>query len=338
MQHRFGCRHLSETFKTPAARRRMMSDMIDLDAARTFLATHARLLERRTLDVVLDGAAPEPLLTTLAGYRNPDGGFGWALEPDLRAPGSQPVGALEAFQVLEHCAPATSPFGAELCGWLDAVALPGGALPFALAGAAAPGTAPWWAGADPTVPSLHITSAVCGAAHHVARTDPAVAVHPWLARSTDWCLREIAARERPEGSYELLYVLRLLDALADGSAEARAQLERLAAFVPASGRLPVEGGVEGETLKLLDLSPLPGGPLRALLDRQAVQRALDELEAEQRPDGGWEVEFRSSSPAGALEWRGIATVRALVLLRANGRLADGAGAGDARGSAADAAG
>ena len=59
--------------------------MIDLDPTLDFIASHARLLDRRRLELALGGGDPEATLAVLAGYRNPDGGFGWGLEPDLRA-------------------------------------------------------------------------------------------------------------------------------------------------------------------------------------------------------------------------------------------------------------
>ena len=37
-------------------------------------------------------SGPVDALDTLEGYRNDDGGYGWGLEPDLRAPESQPAG------------------------------------------------------------------------------------------------------------------------------------------------------------------------------------------------------------------------------------------------------
>jgi hypothetical protein len=37
-------------------------------------------------------------------------------------------------------------------------------------------------------------------------------------------------------------------------------------------------------------------------------------------DGGWDVDWAHWSPAGALDWRGWATVRALRILRANARV------------------
>ncbi len=292
--------------------------MTDLAAATTFMATHARLLDRRRFEFVVDDAPPEGVLAALAAYRNADGGFGWVLEPDLRSPTSQPVGAMHAFEVLEEVAPATSPLAGALCDWLEAVTLADGGLPFALAGADDPGSAPWWAAADPNASSLHITSAVCGYALRVAPHDPVVAGHRWLRRATDYCWRAIGELAEPRGAYELLFVLQLLDALVDTRPEAAAELERLAGFLPPSGELPVEGGLADEKLRPLDFSPRPGRPLRELVAGDAIARDLERVAGEQRADGGWDVAFAPGSPAAALEWRGYATVHAIALLRANG--------------------
>src|SRR5918995_6381538 len=79
---------------------------IDLDAARTFIDTHARVLDRRRFESLTGEADEESVLAALLAYRNPDGGFGWALEPDLRTPTSQPVGAFHAFEILGEIGPA----------------------------------------------------------------------------------------------------------------------------------------------------------------------------------------------------------------------------------------
>jgi hypothetical protein len=293
---------------------------VDLAAATAFMATHARLLDRLRFEHRLGRADPESVLAALAAYRNPDGGFGWGLEPDLRSSTSQPAGALHALDVLAELAPATSPLGSQLCDWLDRASLADGGLPFALVGAASPGTAPWWAGADPTTSSLHITAAVCAAAHRVAAHDPAVKEHRWLTRATDYCMTAIAGQDRPSSSYELRYTLPFLDLRADGDPTAAAELARLGAFLPSSGELPVEGGAEDEKLRPLDFSPWPDRPLRQQVRPEAIAADLERVAGGQRPDGGWTVDFPSSSPAGAMEWRGHATVQAITLLAANGRL------------------
>ena len=74
--------------------------MIDLTAAASFMATHARVLDRRRFALLVGQEPPEGVLDALAGYANADGGYGWGLEPDLRDPESQPAGALHAFEAL----------------------------------------------------------------------------------------------------------------------------------------------------------------------------------------------------------------------------------------------
>jgi hypothetical protein len=293
--------------------------MIDLRKTSEFLDTHARLIDRRRFALLFGHGDPDAAVAALTAYANGDGGFGWALEPDLRSASSQPVGALHAFEVLEEIAPSTSPLAARLCDWLESVSLADGGLPFALPGADGPGSAPHWAGSDPSRSSLHITSGVCAIAHCVAHHDPAVAEHTWLARATDYCRREIAAMERPRGAYEFSFVLQLLDALHDADVDAARELERLRPFIPESGSMPVAGGVEGEELRPLDLSPSPDRPLRELFSSEVVAADLDRLAAEQRDDGGWDVDWKVFSPAAAVEWRGYVTVRAVTILKANGR-------------------
>jgi hypothetical protein len=290
----------------------------DLAAAAAFMTGHARLLDRRRFAVRFQGEPPDGVLAALEAYRNGDGGYG-ALEPDLRAVESQPVGAMHAFEVFEDIGPATSPRATELCGWLASVALADGGLPFALPVADATATAPFWADADPTVSSLHITAAVAAVAHRVARHDAGVADHPWLGGATRYCLDAIDGRDRPESTLELLYSLGFLDAVADGAPAAPGLIDTLARAIPPSGMLPVEGGLDDEVVRPLELSPLPDRPLRRHLAPEVVAADLDRLAAGQRDDGGWDVDFAAYSPAAGLEWRGDATVRALTVLRANGR-------------------
>ena len=119
--------------------------MSDIDRILDFVSSNARLLDRHRAELAVGRGDPEAALAVLAGYRNADGGFGWALEPDLRAPASQPVAALHAFEVFEEVAPVTSPMAAGLLDWLDTVAPPRGGVPFALPGGVTAGSAPMWA-------------------------------------------------------------------------------------------------------------------------------------------------------------------------------------------------
>ena len=62
---------------------------------------HARLLDRLRFRVLFEGASPEPLVTAIAAYQNADGGFGHALEPDLRGPESEPIPVWTALWLLD---------------------------------------------------------------------------------------------------------------------------------------------------------------------------------------------------------------------------------------------
>src|SRR5437588_499975 len=80
-------------------RRSLRAMPVDVDSAERFMLATARLLDRHRLAVVLHGAPVTPVLDALRAYRNPDGGFGHALEPDVRAPESEPAATLHALEV-----------------------------------------------------------------------------------------------------------------------------------------------------------------------------------------------------------------------------------------------
>jgi hypothetical protein len=291
----------------------------NLHAASSFMTTHARMLDRRRFELLAGDRDASALLAAVEAYRNSDGGYGWGLEPDLRAPESQPGGALHAFEAIDEAA-VTTPRSAELCGWLETATLPDGGLPFALPVEDPTGCAPFWANADPTASSLQITAYVTSRALRVATRDPAAASHPWLARATDYCLRTIEATDAAPFAIQLLAAIQLLDAAHATHPEAAPLLERMGRFIPADGVVRVAGGAEDEALRALDFSPEPDSPSRALFREEVVAAELERLAGQQQDDGGWFVDFESYSPAAALEWRGYRTVWAVQVLRRNGVL------------------
>ncbi|MEJ3657292.1 hypothetical protein WEH80_30445 [Actinomycetes bacterium KLBMP 9759] len=292
---------------------------VDMDAAARFMASHARQLDRRRYAHLIDGGGAAGIVAAVNAYRNADGGYGWGLEPDLRSSSSQPGAALHAFEALADAGVAT-PEGPALCDWLATVALPDGGGPFALPIDDPAGCAPFWAGADHTTSSLQITAAVVANAHRLARHDPAVAAHPWLARATRYCLDAIRALDGSPHAIELMFAMHVLDAVHAEHPEADELIAQLGKHIPADGVLPVAGGKPDEVLRPLDVAPTPDGPVRALFADDVIAADLDRLEAAQEPDGGWTVDFTSYSPAAAQEWRGYATVGAVATLRAHHRL------------------
>jgi hypothetical protein len=295
----------------------------DLPAAERFMAGHARLLDRRRfrLAVAPSEEVAHDALRALDAYRNSDGGYGWGLEPDLRAGESQPVGGLHAFEVFDEAAAAgvRSERAVQLCDFLATASLDDGGVPFAVPIGDPTACAPFWVEADPGVSSLQITAAVVGPAARTARNDPAVAEHPWFARAVASCLATMRERAGGFGAYELMFSLAVLDALiaADGpwADDARTILDEVGASIPSDGPMPVEGGAADEVIHPIELSPLPGASRTCFADG-VIERDLARLAAEQDDDGGWPVGFGSFSPMAALEWRGYTTVKVVRTLTA----------------------
>lgn len=69
-------------------------------ASRRFIATNARPLEAARFSHAFEGGSGQSVIRELQKFQNPDGGFGNALDPDLRAPESSALCTSIAFQVL----------------------------------------------------------------------------------------------------------------------------------------------------------------------------------------------------------------------------------------------
>ena len=69
---------------------------IDAQAAENFIWNTARLVDRHRYAFLFKDGPAGPVIDALRGYRNPDGGFGHGLEPDIRSPERQPAATLYA--------------------------------------------------------------------------------------------------------------------------------------------------------------------------------------------------------------------------------------------------
>jgi hypothetical protein len=304
---------MADPFKAPGAPMRDAAAMIDLDAAAQFVHGHGRLLERRRFDHLL-GPTPDAdaVLRAVDAYRNPDGGVG-LLEPDLRTPTSQPSAVLYAFEVLGEVGAAPDGLTAGALGWLQTITNADGGIPFVLPSAKGWPHAPWWTPTDAPPSSLLMTAGVAAAAYRLQ-----LGAHPWVDAAAAYVWEAMATLSLSD-PYAFRSTVHFLDAAPD-RARASAELDRLRERVPSDGVLKVEAGVEGETLSALEVAPRPDHAGRALFPDALVEQQLQELEAGQRPDGGWDFTWAAWNPAVAFEWRGMVTLNALTTLRAYGRL------------------
>src|SRR6476659_1991831 len=107
---------------------------VDQRAAESFIWCTARLLDRHRYALLFADGSAEPVVEALRGYRNGDGGFGHALEPDLRWPASQPAPALHALEVLNEAGAAGSEIARDARAWIVSIADRDGGIRFVLAG------------------------------------------------------------------------------------------------------------------------------------------------------------------------------------------------------------
>jgi hypothetical protein len=282
---------------------------VDVAFAERFVFANARLLERHRLAVLLHGAPVAPVLDALRAYRNPDGGFGHALEPDVRAPESEPAATLHALDVLAGIGALDDPMLADAAAWVATIADRDGGVPFVLPTAAAHPHAPWMVPSDG---GSHLTFAIAGALWEAGSSEP------WLQRATEWCWAKL---ERPDelSAYFVKFSLDFLDAVPDQE-RASAAIEDLRSRIGADGSIPVPGGTGDERLTPLTLSQRPGGRSRALFTDDQIEADLDLLERGQQDDGGWTFDWLAWSPGQSVEWRGAMTLRALATLGAHGRV------------------
>ncbi|WP_275003985.1 hypothetical protein [Promicromonospora iranensis] len=285
---------------------------IDIRAAHRFIYDDARLLERHRLAVWSGDAPAGRVLDALRPYRNDDGGWGHALEPDLRGPDSQVSGALSALEVLAELGADADPdvmrLATETADWLASVALTDGRVPHVLPTAADYPAAPWMQPNDDGFLTFVIA----------ARLWELEVRHEWLDAATTWCWARLDG-ETPVGGYTVMFALSFLDAVPEPDRVAQA-VERLRPALGDDGTIGVEGGQDDEKLRPLDMSPRPGAPSRALFSEAQISAELDRLEQERLEDGGWDFDFLHWSPGQTVEWRGIVTLGALRTLRLHGRL------------------
>jgi hypothetical protein len=284
----------------------------DLTAARRFLASSGRVLDQRRFERIRDGGEAAPVRDAVAAYRNPDGGFGHALEPDCRCPDSQPAAVEMALRILDEADAWDPDLVGRACDWLEGNAAPGGGVTFVEASVASWPHAPWWVPDDDRRTSLIQTGMIAGTLHARGMS------FPWLDHATDAMWTGISALSSP-GAYDMLGVLRFLDCVPDRERAQRA-FEQAGPLLLDCKLVELDPDASGEVHGPLDFAPRPDSIARQLFDAATIDAHLDHLARAQQEDGGWTFNWPAWSPAAAADWRGYLTVDAVAVLMANGRI------------------
>ena len=288
-----------------------MNKTPDFDAAADFLAG-ARVLDRRVFERLFSGGQAEPVRDAVAAYRNADGGFGHALEPDLRTAASQPAAVEMALRMMDLADAWDERLVRDAIDWLATIAPAEGGTTFVLPTLSQGPHAPWWVAPEGNPASLIQTGQIAGLLyeHHFA--------HPWLDGATRFMWSAIDTLTEPENGYVMFGVLAFLEHVPD-RARAEAAFDRVGPLLLSRGLVTLDPEAAGETQSPLDFAPLPDSIARRLFDQGTIEAHLDHLAAAQRDDGGWMFNWPAWSPAAEADWRGFLTVDALRVLRGNGR-------------------
>ncbi len=272
-----------------------------VERALAFLDAHGRPVERAWARHRLTDGPRTDLVEALGAYQNPDGGFGQALEPDIKAPASQAFAARLAMHVLLSIgAAAEEPIVRRLEGWLEADQGEDGDWRFP------PEVyrhelAPWFAGW--TFPSLNPALCLAGLATRLG-----IGSNRLHGRVRDLAGRLASTPEIGEGGfYTLLTYAEYVPWVEHPEREAylAALVDRIAADARA--------GAYDDAGHFFEHAGPPEGEIALSLPPEVIAAQLDRLLAEQQEDGGWPTPY---DPA----WRSWATASALATLQDYGRI------------------
>ncbi|GAA2092245.1 hypothetical protein GCM10009801_58720 [Streptomyces albiaxialis] len=294
-----------------------------LSRAEHFIWLTARVLEQRRFEHDFLDGDPGAVETALDAYRNADGGYGHALEPDLRGPVSQPLHTAAALEVLDSIGRCAGQRVERIGRYLTSVSTPDGSLPALHPSLRGYPAAPWIPVVDDPPSDLLATAPVVGTLHRNS------VWHAWLFRATDFCWSAVESLEKTH-PYEVRAALVFLDGVPDRP-RAEAAAERLGSLVREQRLVVTEPGKEadfpvpdgyapGEHHYVTDFARSPDSLARRWFSDAELALGLEHLAAAQREDGGWDINWRSWAPGTALEGRPLVTLEALRTLRAYGRL------------------
>ena len=289
------------------------------DRAVAFICTEGRSLDAELLDHSLTGGNAPAVLAALAAYQNDDGGFGRALEPDIRSPASSAIATSIGFQMLRRAgAGLEEPMVRRGIAWLIEQCRDG-VWPIIDRDVDLAPHAFWWNWSDDLADAwngfrFNPTAELLGyLIDHRALVPEAL-----LRRVEQTLLGHLDAQPILTGAYDLKSALRLAE-----TPDLPAPLAtRLTSVLRASAAALDPADPHAAPL---ELAPRPGALLYdSLADRLAP--ALEHLIETQQPDGSWAPfwEWRAVSETAWAEaerdWRSVLTRQALELLHAHRKI------------------
>ncbi|AZS16411.1 hypothetical protein [Paenibacillus lutimineralis] len=291
-----------------------------LERSKDFIYKNARLLDRMRFAYHFENGSKSDVLRALQAYQNQDGGFGNALEPDMRCPHSQPVTTEAALLIIKEVGGFDSVMLDGTLSYLQGISLSGGGLPRATTAVNDYPHAPWWTTEQDGVPSLNPTGSIIGILLGQSECTEFQA-EQWFQEQVGFvwrCLEESSAG--PGDYHDAMQWISFLETV-PGEPERTAKYKGiLDEWLTGPKGIEKNVHAEGYVHKVLDYAKTPDCYANRLLQSDNIERHLDWLMDGQQADGGWNITFPAVSPTGEQEWRGSITVDRLITLKAYGRL------------------
>jgi hypothetical protein len=283
-----------------------------LEKSAQFIWNNGRALERAIFSYHLEGGPAGRILAILRTYQNEDGGFGHALEPDLRAPDSQPLFVEFALRTLYECGLHDAEMAYRACDFLAQHADLERGIATIFPSALLYPHAGHWENPASQQPAFDRLVSLVGLASWQGFD------HPWLRPAVEACLGHIAAA-RYEDSHTIQNAFCLLESLPQDSAVEKLYA-KLADDLLRANFFVLETPVRTYGLTPLSFALSPGSYCRRIFSDAQIEAHLDELAAHQDADGGWPILWEPPGEMARCEWRAHKTVSALAALRAYGRI------------------
>jgi hypothetical protein len=306
--------------------KRLSAEAFEL--ARWFIEAKARPLERALFAFRIDGGPSTRVIAELSRFANEDGGFGHALEPDVRTPASSALATALALRTLEDidCV-ADHPLVRGAVDWLvstyDPEARVWRVVPIDTNDHP---HAPWWHDEDGSlartfngfqiIPRALIVGLLRRFGQHIP-TD-------WLDEVTESTVRYVEDVDvlGSGGGSDLEYVVHLAQTDALPNCYEERLIARIREAIP---QVVVRDPAKWSTYCITPLRAAPSpDSVGAELIRADLQQHLDFLIDRQSIEGAWDPTWTYEYPpewaVARQEWRGILTLEALTTLEAFGRL------------------
>jgi hypothetical protein len=281
-----------------------------LERAAEFIWRNARLLERTLFAREFLGGPPGAVITALMAYRNTDGGFGNALEPDVRAPGSMPLHCEQALWVLREAEIRDAGLAMGVCDYLSSVAEPNGRVEIVSEELKLyPRAAHWTSSFSPDSPNP--TAGLVGLLRFQAIE------HRWLTDAARWC--EQRFERALEDAHEAVCAMRFFEHANDRK-RAQETAVKIASAVGRARSFRADPFSSEYGITPLQLCPTPDSIARPAFPDVVLNAHLDALAARQQDDGGWPITWVPPSQAAQCEWRGRLTYEALRSLHSWDRI------------------